>query len=122
MLREGIEAVLIVGIIAKYLQQTSCSALMPALWVGVLLASALSLFAGGLVTATQLLAAEFPQKQQELLEGGVNPYCCRNADRHGVLEEAPSRAFDQGHSLSPMPDRSLHTKAHSHCTYRMSFR
>lgn len=41
---------------------------MPAIWVGVLLACAMSLFAGA---ALQLAAADFPQKQQELFEGVV---------------------------------------------------
>jgi high-affinity iron transporter len=68
MLREGIEAALIVGIVASYLQQTGRGQLMPAVWVGVLLAAALSLFAGA---GLQLMAAEFPQKQQELFEGVV---------------------------------------------------
>lgn len=68
MLREGIEAALIVGIVASYLQQSGRGRLMPAVWVGVLLAVALSLFAGA---GLQLMAAEFPQKQQELFEGVV---------------------------------------------------
>ncbi|CAN5350017.1 FTR1 family protein [soil metagenome] len=68
MLREGIEAALIVGIVASYLQQSGRGALMPAVWIGVLLAGALSLFAGA---GLQLLASEFPQKQQELFEGVV---------------------------------------------------
>ena len=68
MLREGIEAALIVGIVASYLKQSGRGALMPAVWVGVLLATALSLFTGA---GLQLLAAEFPQKQQELFEGVV---------------------------------------------------
>ncbi len=68
MLREGIEAALIVGIVASYLKQSGRGALMPAVWVGVLLATALSLFAGA---GLQLIAAEFPQKQQELFEGVV---------------------------------------------------
>lgn len=68
MLREGIEAALIVGIVASYLKQTGRGDLMPAVWVGVLLAAALSLFAGA---GLQLMAAEFPQKEQELFEGIV---------------------------------------------------
>lgn len=68
LLREGIEAALIVGIIATYLRQSGRGALMPAVWVGVLLAVALSLFAGA---GLQLMAAEFPQKQQELFEAVV---------------------------------------------------
>lgn len=68
MLREGIEAALIVGIIAAYLSQTGRSAWMPAVWVGVFLAAAVSLFAGA---ALQLITAEFPQATQELFEAVV---------------------------------------------------
>lgn len=68
MLREGIEAALIVGIIASYLKQTGRGQWMPAVWVGVFLAAALSLLVGG---GLELMSAEFPQKQQELFEGIV---------------------------------------------------
>jgi high-affinity iron transporter len=68
MLREGIEAALIVGIVASYLHHAQRRDLMPAIWIGVLLASALSLFVGA---GLQLIAAEFPQKQQEFFEGIV---------------------------------------------------
>ncbi|MGH6859674.1 MAG: iron uptake transporter permease EfeU [Phyllobacterium sp.] len=68
MLREGIEAALIVGIVASYLNQTGRGAWMPAVWVGILLAIALSLFAGA---ALQMLSAQFPQKAQELFEAIV---------------------------------------------------
>lgn len=68
MLREGIEAALIVGIVAGYLFHAERKDLMPWVWIGVLLASALSLFAGA---GIQLAAAEFPQKQQEAFEGIV---------------------------------------------------
>lgn len=68
MLREGLEAALIVGIIASYLHRTGRADQVPAVWVGVLLAIALSLFAG----ATLLLAsAEFPQKAQEMFEAVI---------------------------------------------------
>ena len=65
MLREGIEAALLVGIIATYLRQTGRQAWIPTVWVGIFLAVALSLFAGAVVL---LLGGEFPQKQQELFE------------------------------------------------------
>jgi high-affinity iron transporter len=68
MLREGIEAALVTGIIASYLKQTGQGAFLPVIWVGVLLAVAVSLFAGA---ALQVLAAEFPQKAQELFEAIV---------------------------------------------------
>ncbi|MDO5640969.1 MAG: iron uptake transporter permease EfeU [Paracoccus sp. (in: a-proteobacteria)] len=68
MLREGLEAALIVGIIASYLAQTGRRDLMPAIWLGILLAVALSLFAGAGLLA---LSAEFPQKTQEAFEAAI---------------------------------------------------
>ncbi len=68
MLREGIEAALIVGIIAGYLARTNRSEWLPAIWVGALLAVALSLFVGAAVIA---IGAQFPQKTQELFEAVV---------------------------------------------------
>lgn len=68
MLREGLEAALIVGIIAGYLARTGRGEFLPAVWVGVLLAVALSLFAGAAVIA---IGAQFPQKIQELFEAIV---------------------------------------------------
>jgi high-affinity iron transporter len=68
MLREGIEAALIVGIIAGYLKQTGRGRALPAVWFGVGLACVLCLALGIALNAG---GAEFPQKTQELFEGGV---------------------------------------------------
>ncbi|MGE4526737.1 MAG: iron uptake transporter permease EfeU [Rhodospirillaceae bacterium] len=68
MLREGMEAALIVGIIATYLRRTGRAAWLPAVWAGVLFAVAASLFAGA---ALQAVHAEFPQKAQEMFEAVV---------------------------------------------------
>jgi high-affinity iron transporter len=68
MLREGIEAALIVGIIAAYLKQIGQQAAMPKVWAGVGLAALLSL---GVGVALHLANAEFPQKAQELFEAAV---------------------------------------------------
>lgn len=68
MLREGIEAALITGIIASYLRQTGRVGWMPVVWVGILLAIAMSLAVGA---GLQLISAEFPQKGQELFEACV---------------------------------------------------
>jgi high-affinity iron transporter len=68
MLREGIEASLIVGIIASYLAQTGRRQYLGAVWAGVAVAAVLCLLIGiGLKAAS----AEFPQKQQELFESIV---------------------------------------------------
>ncbi|MBT9387008.1 FTR1 family protein [Pseudooceanicola sp. CBS1P-1] len=68
MLREGLEAALIVGIIAGYLRQTGRRAWLPAIWIGIFLAAALALFAGA---ALQLASIGFPQKTQELFEAVI---------------------------------------------------
>jgi high-affinity iron transporter len=68
MLREGIEAALIVGIVAGYLRQTGRQSLLPAVWGGVLLACLICL---GLGIGLDAVSAEFPQKQQEMFEGAV---------------------------------------------------
>lgn len=65
MLREGLEAALIVGIIASYLHQTGRAAWMPAVWAGVFFAAAGALFIGA---GIQMISADFPQKAQELFE------------------------------------------------------
>ena len=68
MLREGLEAALIVGIIASYLKQTGRSGWLPAVWLGILLALALTLFVGA---AVQTVASGYPQKTQELFEAVI---------------------------------------------------
>ncbi len=68
MLREGLEAALVVGIVAGYLARTGRAAWLPAVWTGIFLALALSLFAGA---GLQLASAEFPQGIQELFEALV---------------------------------------------------
>jgi len=65
MFREGVEAALIVGIIASYLSRTGRGAWMPVVWIGIFLALAFSLTVGAIL---QLAAVEFPQKAQELFE------------------------------------------------------
>lgn len=68
MLREGLEAALIVGIIASYLRQTGRAAWMPVIWTGIFLAVTLALLGGA---ALQFVSAEFPQRQQEMFEAAV---------------------------------------------------
>lgn len=66
MLREGIEAALIVGIIAGFLKQAGKSRLLPYVWMGVVLAAALCGIIGYVI---HLKTGEIPQKQQELWVG-----------------------------------------------------
>ena len=68
MLREGIEADLIVGIVAGFLKQSGHSRLMPKVWLGVALAALMCLGIGyGIHSAT----GEIPQKEQEFVVGVI---------------------------------------------------
>lgn len=68
MLREGIEAALIVGIVASYLVRSGRREWLPALWIGVGLACAVSLVAGA---ALDIILGELPQRGQELFEAVI---------------------------------------------------
>lgn len=68
MLREGIEAALIVGIVASYLVRGGRREWLPALWIGVGLACAVSLAAGA---ALDIIVGELPQRGQELFEAVI---------------------------------------------------
>lgn len=68
MLREGLEAALIVSLIASYLKRTGRTRWFPAMWGGVIAAIVLC---AGLGIAINATTGEFPQKQQELFEGVV---------------------------------------------------
>ncbi|MEA9389206.1 iron uptake transporter permease EfeU [Acerihabitans sp. TG2] len=68
MLREGLEAALIVSLIAGYLKKTGRGRWLKAVWAGVISAALLCLLLGIAINET---TGEFPQKQQELFEGIV---------------------------------------------------
>ena len=69
MFREGVEAALIVGIIASYLKQTGRSHLMKMIWLGIGLATLLCFTIAFIL---QIGRHEFPQKQQELFVGVIS--------------------------------------------------
>jgi len=64
-LREGLEAALIVGIIAAFLRQRGQGHALRYVWVGVLVAV---LLCGGVGVALQVVNQELPQRRQEMLE------------------------------------------------------
>src|SRR3978361_2478731 len=64
-LREGVEASLIVGIVAAFLRQQGRRDALRAVWAGVLLAVTLCV---GVAIALQVLDEALPQRQQEQLE------------------------------------------------------
>src|SRR6476646_9446393 len=64
-LREGVEASLIVGIVAAFLRQQGRRDALRAVWAGVLLALALCI---GVAIGLQILDKALPQQQQEGLE------------------------------------------------------
>jgi len=68
MLREGVEAALIVAIVAGYLVRTGRSDAMGSVWFGVGAAVVLSIVLG---VVLELTASELPQKIQELFEAAV---------------------------------------------------
>ena len=68
MLREGIEAALIVGIVAGFLKQSGYSHMMPKVWAGVVLAALMCL---GLGLWIHNKTGEIPQKQQEFVVGAL---------------------------------------------------
>lgn len=105
MLREGLEAALIVSLIASYLKRTQRTHWFGAMWAGVLIAAALCLALGLFINAT---TGEFPQKQQELFEGIVAAiaviiltwmvFWMRNVSRNvkAQLEAAVDQALQKG--------------------------
>ena len=91
MLREGVEAALIVGIIAGYLKQSGRAEWLPKVWVGVGAAVAVCLAVGFALVS----AKEFPQREQELFEGLVALAGDGDPDLDGLLDEEGG-ALDQG--------------------------
>ena len=69
MFREGVEAALIVGIIASYLKQTGRTYLMKAVWLGVVLATLLCL---AVAIIFQTTSGDFPQQEQELFASVIS--------------------------------------------------
>ncbi|MDQ2838203.1 MAG: FTR1 family protein [Actinomycetota bacterium] len=65
MLREGVEATLIVGIVAAFLAKQDARQALRRMWLGVA-AAALLCIAGGV--ALYVLSQDLPQRQQEMLE------------------------------------------------------
>lgn len=109
MLREGLEAALIVSIIASYLKQTGNQSWMKYAWGGIAAAVVLCTVIG---VALYLLVGELPQKAQELFEGVVAIiavivltymiFWMRKAARsmktslHGQLDTVLNRSTGQG--------------------------
>jgi high-affinity iron transporter len=98
MFREGVEAALIVGIIASYLTQSGRSQWMPVVWIGIFLAIALSLAVGA---GLQVVRAEFPQKMQELFEAviGIVAVCVLTSMVFWMRKAARSIKAELHHSV-----------------------
>jgi high-affinity iron transporter len=65
MLREGVEATLIVGIVAAFLARQQATAALRKMWLGVTVATVLCV---GVGVGLHVLSRELPQRQQEMLE------------------------------------------------------
>src|ERR1700710_1394888 len=96
-LREGLEAALIVGIIASFLAQQGRRDALRRVWVGVGIAVAICVV---VAVALQLLSSDLPQQQQEQLETVIGAVAVlmvsymvlwmrrRSRDLRGDLEDA----------------------------------
>ena len=120
MLREGVEAALIVGIVASYLKQTGRGNWLFAVWAGVSLAILLCAAAGLLLA---IVNADFPQKQQELFEAIIGVvavgmltsmvFWMKKAARsmksglHGSIDAALSSSQNHGLALVGLPQTML---------------
>jgi high-affinity iron transporter len=106
-LREGLDAALIVGIIAAFLGQQGQLRVLRQVWIGVGAAVAICL---GVAIGLQLLSSALPQRQQEALETVVGVFAVlmvtymiffmRRHARHlkGNLESAAASALATGSS------------------------
>ena len=104
-LREGMEAALIVGIVAGFLAQQGRGDALRQVWIGVSVAVAICLAVG---VALQVISSDLPQRQQEGLETVVGVIAVimvtymvlwmrRHArDLKGDLERAAGSALDRG--------------------------
>jgi high-affinity iron transporter len=104
-LREGIEASLIVGIVAAFLRQRGAAKQLRWVWIGVGVAVAIC---AGVAVILQIIDNNLPQKQQEMLETVIAAvavamvtsmivWMARNArSLKGELEAAADRAVTQG--------------------------
>ena len=93
MLREGLEAALIVSLIASYLKRTQRGRWMGVMWIGVLLAAALCLGLGIFINET---TGEFPQKEQDHTRENPRKICLRGKKKERPL---PGYSSSVRHSL-----------------------
>jgi high-affinity iron transporter len=108
-LREGLEASLIVGIIAAFLRRNASPSGLRRMWLGVLAAVALCVAAG---VGLEVVSSELPQRQQEGLETviAVAAVCMvtymivwmkrHSRDLKGSLESAAGSALAQHSALA----------------------
>ena len=82
-LREGMEAALIVGIVAAFLGQQGRQSALRQVWIGVAVAVVICI---GVGVALQIISDDLPQRQQEGLETVVGPDRRRDGHLHGPLD------------------------------------
>lgn len=82
MLREGLEAALIVSLIASYLKRTQRGNWIGVMWIGVILAAALCLGLGIFINET---TGEFPQRERSIRRDRRG-HCGGDPDVDGLLD------------------------------------
>ncbi|MFW0796266.1 iron uptake transporter permease EfeU [Gordonia sp. CPCC 205515] len=108
-LREGLEAALIVGIIAAFLNKQGQTRALKWMWFGVVIAIAICVAVG---VGLEVLARDLPQKQQEGLETVIGVIAVvmvtymivwmrqHSRDLKGELEQAASGAVASGSAIA----------------------
>ena len=84
-LREGLEATLIIGIIAAFLAKHGRRAALRQVWIGT---GAAVLICVGIAIALQVISADLPERQQEGLETVIGLVAVAMVTLHGAVHAA----------------------------------
>jgi high-affinity iron transporter len=108
-LREGLEAALIVGILAAFLKREGRQDTLKHMWAGVAIAVGICAAVG---VGLQVLGAELPQRQQEMLETVVGAaavgmisfmivwMCRHSAELRAQLQDQAANALAEGSAMA----------------------
>src|SRR2546429_8279967 len=92
-LREGLEAALIVGIIAAFLGQQGRKDTLRQVWIGTAAAVAICI---AVAIALQVISSDLPQRQQEGLETVVGALAIGMVTHMGFFLREHARGLEEG--------------------------